>query len=218
MKRLVTHLLALVAFSIPAFGQDPGGGYYRGALTSLQVTTALGFTPAGLGTNTFTAIQKYTGFNSGDAFLQVGPNGAGGLQFIVNGSELILSQADGSQTAGSLFVPGTLRVTAALNMMGPYLNRSGTMNYLGTATGTADAMVATPSPALSALTKGAVYYVQAVGTNTLTNPTINPSALGAKTIVKRASTALAAGDYVTNMMMELLYDGTNFQFLNPIVN
>lgn len=99
-----------------------------------------------------------------------------------------------------------------------YYNNGSIDNYLGTTTGAADVMVATPSPALTSYNTGPMYVVKSGFTNATTTPTINVSGLGAKTIVKRAATALAAGDYVANMMMILVYDGTNMELLNPVVN
>lgn len=95
---------------------------------------------------------------------------------------------------------------------------AGSVNYLGTATGLVNVMAVAPSPAVIALTTGCLYLIQANITNTTTAPTLNINGLGAKTIVKRAATALAAGDYVANMMCLFIYDGTNMELLNPVVN
>jgi len=47
--------------------------------------------------------------------------------------------------------------------------------------------------------------------------TINVNSLGAKSIVKRVSTALVAGDIIANRIYHLIYDGTNFQ-IQPYIN
>lgn len=89
--------------------------------------------------------------------------------------------------------------------------------FMGTASGT-DTITVNPSPMpLLAYTTNALLMVQAGGNNATTTPTININSLGAKTIVKRASTALAAGDIVSGMLMLLRYNGTNMQLLNPVV-
>lgn len=89
--------------------------------------------------------------------------------------------------------------------------------YMGVASGT-NTLTVNPSPMpLLAYTTNALLMVQAGGANSVTNPTINISGLGAKTIVKRASTALAANDYISGMLMLLRYNGTNMQLLNPVV-
>lgn len=116
-------------------------------------------------------------------------------------------------------------VIATLNLMrsyydgttGSHVRVSGTDQYIA-AGGTADVMTATYVPAIAGLLAGQRFLVKAVGTNTVTTPTLNVNGLGAKTIVKRAATALAAGDYVSGQMCEFIYDGTNMQLLNPVVN
>jgi hypothetical protein len=93
-------------------------------------------------------------------------------------------------------------------------------SFLGNDSGAADAMVVTPTQTLASYTSiiGNLLVVKANATNATTTPTINVSGLGTKTIVKRASTALAAGDIVAGMMCLFVYDGTNFQLTNPVVN
>ena len=60
--------------------------------------------------------------------------------------------------------------------------------------GTADAITATYSPALTALVDGQLCFVRATLANATTTPTFNPSGLGAGTIVKGGGTALVPGD------------------------
>ena len=47
---------------------------------------------------------------------------------------------------------------------------------------------------------------------------LNVNGLGAKTIVKRVSTALASNDILASMFCLVVYDGTNFVLMNPVVN
>ncbi len=60
-------------------------------------------------------------------------------------------------------------------------------------------------------------FAGTVATATST-PAITVSALGTKTIVKRASTAVASGDMVSGGYYLFVYDGTNMQVINPTVN
>lgn len=90
-----------------------------------------------------------------------------------------------------------------------------TQGDLGTTTGT-NTIVATPTPALAAYVAGALYTCQFGGTNTGA-ATINASSLGAVGLVKRASTALAAGDALIGATGLMRYNGTNMQLLNPVV-
>lgn len=120
--------------------------------------------------------------------------------------------------AGGVDLGGAGNQFNNLFLKGNLTQTQGTINYLGVTTGAADTMVSTPTPALTAYTTGAVYAVKANAANATTAPTINISGLGAKTLVKRVSTALAANDYLANMFIQLQYDGTNMVLLNPVVN
>lgn len=104
----------------------------------------------------------------------------------------------------------------AMNISGDFVQTNGAHNYVA-AGGTADAQTLTYSPAVTAYKTGATYVFKAVGTNTVTTPTLNINGLGTKTMVKRASTALAAGDIVSGGFYHAVYNGTNMQILNPTV-
>ena len=56
------------------------------------------------------------------------------------------------------------------------------------------------------------------GINNTGTASLNINGLGAKTIVKRQNTVLANNDILTNMICLLVYDGTNFILINPVVN
>lgn len=88
--------------------------------------------------------------------------------------------------------------------------QDGSFIWCGDATGTADAIVLTPSPAITAYADGQVFRFKATGTNTLTNPTVNISTVGAVTIKKTAGSALAVGDIVSGRWYELLRDDSAF--------
>lgn len=90
-------------------------------------------------------------------------------------------------------------------------------SYIGAAAGSVNVMTVANTD-VTVLEDGTVYTVKANLANTTTTPTVNINGLGAKTIVKRVSTALAASDYLANMYLQLLYNGTNMVLLNPIVN
>jgi len=70
------------------------------------------------------------------------------------------------------------------------------------------------SPALGAYATGNLFSFVAANTNTGA-ATINLNSLGAKSITKLGSTALAAGDIVSGRIYLIEYDGTRFQLLNP---
>jgi len=83
--------------------------------------------------------------------------------------------------------------------------------------GTVDAITATFSPAITALTDQRLVSVRASGANT-TGPTFSPNGLAAKDIVKNGNKALAASDIPgADFEMLLLFNSTNdkWELLNP---
>lgn len=79
--------------------------------------------------------------------------------------------------------------------------------------GTADAITLSPSPAITAYAAGQRWSFLAEAINT-TAVTVNVSALGAKA-VQKLGVALVAGDLTTGDLVEIEYDGTQFQMLTP---
>lgn len=78
-------------------------------------------------------------------------------------------------------------------------------------TGT-DTIVATVTPAITSYSNGQTFRFTAVGDNTGA-VTINISGLGAKSITKSGATALTAGDIKSGSVVQITYDGTQFQLL-----
>lgn len=87
--------------------------------------------------------------------------------------------------------------------------QSGATIYLTSVSGT-DTIVGTATPNLSAYAAGNIFNFVAAGTNTGAT-TININGLGAKSITKNGTTALAAGDITINIAYQIIYDGTRFQ-------
>lgn len=92
-----------------------------------------------------------------------------------------------------------------------------TANWCGTATGTADVITATATPAITAYAAGQTFRFISSGANT-TNVTININSLGAKAVTKNGATALAAGDIPSGAVIEIIYDGTRFQFIGVVAD
>lgn len=86
--------------------------------------------------------------------------------------------------------------------------------WLGTSGGTANVQTASTTPAITAYATGQRYAFKASLANTGAM-TLNLNALGAKSVVKYASSALNGGEIPINYIAEVLYNGTNFQLLNP---
>lgn len=88
-------------------------------------------------------------------------------------------------------------------------------SYLATVAGTPDVITAIATPPITAYSAGQVFRFIASGANT-TNVTINIGGLGAKAITKNGTTALVAGDIPSGAMIEIIYDGTRFQFIGVV--
>jgi len=93
--------------------------------------------------------------------------------------------------------------------------------YGGTATGAVNVLAVTlpsglGSPTLANLTGVLISFIPNLA-NTTTTPTLTVNSLAATTIVKGTSTALAAGDLALNTLAFVVYNGTNFQLINPQV-
>jgi len=92
--------------------------------------------------------------------------------------------------------------------------QDGSFEWLASIGGTADAITASTTPAFTAYTAGQAFKFTPTGSNT-TNVTININAVGAKAVTKAGATALQAGEIVAGTTYELVYDGTQFQVINP---
>lgn len=92
--------------------------------------------------------------------------------------------------------------------------QDGGITYIA-AGGTANAITATISPAITAYTAGQVFRVKAASTNTAAAVTLNVNGLGAKNIVRSDGSPLFVGDIRSGAVCQFMYDGTNFQLLIP---
>ncbi len=79
----------------------------------------------------------------------------------------------------------------------------------------ANTYTATLSPAPTAYTTGESVFIKFTNASTTSAPTLNLNSLGAKTITLANGGTLASGAIAANMIGEFVYDGTNFQLLNP---
>jgi hypothetical protein len=82
--------------------------------------------------------------------------------------------------------------------------------------GTAQAQTVTLAPSATALTAGLVVRWKPTAANTAAAPTLAVNGLTATTITKCGTTALVASDLTTNNVATAVYDGTEFQLLNPM--
>lgn len=97
--------------------------------------------------------------------------------------------------------------------------QDGKVNWLDGA-GTADAITAVYSPAITALVDGQICFVRATAANATTTPTFAPNGLTAHTIVQRGGQALVAGNIAGDgHELILRYDlaNTRWELLNPAI-
>lgn len=80
-----------------------------------------------------------------------------------------------------------------------------------TAIGT-DTYTVSFSPTITAHVTNQKYHVLFTNANTGA-ATINPDSVGAKAITKAGATALVAGDIKAGQILQLIYDGTNYQII-----
>ncbi len=95
--------------------------------------------------------------------------------------------------------------------------QDGLLNW-AESSGSADAIAATYSPAVTTLVDGQICFVRAGYANATTTPTFSPNSLTARTIVKSGGQALLAGDiYGAGHELILRYDlaNTRWELLNP---
>jgi hypothetical protein len=77
-----------------------------------------------------------------------------------------------------------------------------------------NAITATASLGMSAYVTGQRFFFVAAAANTGA-VTLNINAIGVKSVTKNGTTALVAGDIAINAVVQVVYDGTQFQLLNP---
>jgi hypothetical protein len=85
-----------------------------------------------------------------------------------------------------------------------------------TTAGSANAYTLTSGLSLSAYVSGQSFIIKANFTNSGA-ATLNVDGLGAKSLVKAVSTAVASGDIVSGKIYRVAYDGTNFQVQGTFV-
>ena len=95
----------------------------------------------------------------------------------------------------------------------PAVNDPTTINSLIAVTGT-NTLVGAATPTLTGYTTGQQFTFVVANSNT-SAVTLNIDGNGAKNILKNGSQALSAGDLRIGKMAAVVYDGTQFQLLNP---
>lgn len=164
-------------------------------------------TRAGIGSDVDTAVA--TAFVTLGQLSRQAISGASNAATTVKGIVQLSTQAqaDAKTTVGS---------TGALLVNTPELQRSTLLSDYVIDTGAADAYVITPVPAIAAYAVGQIFTFKSIHANTTTS-TLNVNGKGATTIKKNGgANNLVAGDILLGQIVQVEYDGTNFQLVNPI--
>lgn len=103
--------------------------------------------------------------------------------------------------------------TAAKSLIG---SSDTSVNWYAAGGGSAQAQTVTLSPAATALTPGLTVRWKPAAANTGSGPTLAVNGLPATTITKCGTSALVANDLTTANVATAVYDGTEFQLLNPM--
>lgn len=91
---------------------------------------------------------------------------------------------------------------------------TGSISEYAVTTGTANAYLLAPAPAIVAYTAGVAFNIK-INVSNSGPSTINVSNLGTKSIVVAPNYPLAGGELLADNIYRIVYDGTNFQVLNP---
>ena len=136
------------------------------------------------------------------------------------GSAMTASLAYDGQTVpvanlpmGSYIHTGVGNATARTNYAAAGQVQDGTFQYLTSVTGT-NTVTALAPISMTAYAAGQVFRFIVAATNT-SSVTLNINSIGAKSITKNGTTALTANDILINSVVEVIYDGTQFQLVNP---
>jgi len=100
--------------------------------------------------------------------------------------------------------------TARTNYASAGQVQDGTLTYLTSISGT-DTITAVAPISMTAYAAGQTFRFIAAGANTTTSVTLNINGIGAKSITKNGTTALAIGDIPSGAVITVNYDGTQFQ-------
>jgi len=121
-------------------------------------------------------------------------------------------------TSGSGVLKGdgsgnTLPAVAGVDFTTGAQVQNSSLTFLSSVAGT-NTIVGTLTPAITAYQAGQMFSFISAGANTGA-VTLNVNGVGAKSITKAGSTALAAGDITANTIIIVQYDGTEFQLVAP---
>jgi hypothetical protein len=121
----------------------------------------------------------------------------------------------GGAGANVITIGDVTGATSGTTLIGGSVTTNGAFNFAVDA-GSTDDYAVTLSPAPTAYTTGMMVVFTANTANT-TGATLNVNTLGAKALVKGANAALATNDIIVGRTYIAVYDGTQFDLINPAV-
>lgn len=166
--------------------------------TGLPIATGV----SGLGANVATALATPSSANV--AAMITDETGTGAAVFA--NTPTLVTPVLGAATGTSIDLTGAATI-------------EGGVNYCLDAVGT-DSYACSLSPAITAYSTGTIYAFKAGAANTGA-ATLNLNAIGSQSIVKTAggvTTALADNDIRSGSVVQVAWDGTNFQLVSPVAN
>lgn len=198
-------LLCLLLISFSGFGQTPKGFFVRNGVMKFWdgVNDSVSLNAAGAVSTQLLADSSAairTTVNT-----KLATDGNGSTLTGLTKTQVGLSNVDNTSNA-------TERAASAVLSS----KTISTFNYAADA-GANDTYVISLSPPPGGYTTGMIIFFKANTVNTGA-ASINVNSLGAKTIVKRVNTVLANADIAALGLCMIIYDGTNFVLLNPVVN
>lgn len=132
------------------------------------------------------------------------PNASTTVKGIVQ--EATQAQVDAKTQTGS---------TGAELFINPTRLRSTLLSDYVADTGTANNYAIAPTPVITSYTAGKIFTFKATNANT-TASNLNVNSLGTVAIKKIGNSALIANDILASQIVQVEYDGTNFQMLQPV--
>ena len=106
--------------------------------------------------------------------------------------------------------------TARTNYAAAGQVQDSSLTYLTSVSGT-NTVTALAPISMTAYVVGQTFRFIVATTNT-GSTTLNINSIGAKSITKNGTTTLGAGDLIANSIVQVIYDGTQFQLINPSSN
>ena len=171
---------------------------------------------AGINTITGTLTPALTGYETGEVFrfkaansstsaVTINIDGLGAKAIQYNNAALVAGEIAANVWHEIVYDGTQFQLLNPVNVSAPL--------WGGTTAGTSTAYTITPAPAITAYATGQRFTFKAHAANGAT-PTLAVSGLTAKTIQFNGA-ALVSGEIGLNNSHEVIYDGTQFQLLNP---